>query len=226
MPTCLITATNRGIGFELALNALQNGWRVFGSVRTQDLAQATSKNLGKNFKPIVFDVTDEKSISTAAQSINEPIDLLINNAGVISPARQSTLDMDFTGFAKTLHVNTLAPLLISQLFLPHLRRSEKAVILTISSQMAWMGYRKSDRIAYRASKAAVNKVMQGLATDLEAESICFALIDPGWVQTDMGGPDADHHPSEIAAVIMSIANRLTIKETGKFFKWTGEQREF
>jgi NAD(P)-dependent dehydrogenase (short-subunit alcohol dehydrogenase family) len=90
-----------------------------------------------------------------------PVDILINNAGVITPERQSPLDMDFTGFAHTLTVNSIAPLAVAQAVLPRLRASAAPKILTISSQMAWMGYRKGDRIAYRASKTALNKVMQG-----------------------------------------------------------------
>ena len=88
----------------------------------------------------------------------------------------------------------------------------------------WKG--KSDRIAYRASKAAVNKVMQGLATDLEADQIAVALIDPGWVRTDMGGAAADHEATDVAEGIVRIADRLSMDDTGKFFKWSGEERPF
>jgi NAD(P)-dependent dehydrogenase (short-subunit alcohol dehydrogenase family) len=92
--------------------------------------------------------------------------------------------------------------------------------------MAWMGYAKSDRIAYRASKAALNKVMQGLATDLEPEGIAVALVDPGWVQTDMGGNDADEDVGAVAEGILAIAERLSLPDTGKFFRFTGEERDF
>jgi NAD(P)-dependent dehydrogenase (short-subunit alcohol dehydrogenase family) len=226
MPTCLITAANRGIGFELARAALESGWTVYGSVRTEQAANATAERLGNGFHPLVFDVTDHAVVRSVASSLDSPLDLLINNAGIISPERQSALDMDFAGFAETLAVNTLAPLAVSQAFLPHLRRSKDGRILTISSQMAWMGYRKSDTLAYRASKAAVNKVMQGLATDLEAEGIPVALIDPGWVRTDMGGPQADNDPADVARGILKIAGSLSVADTGKFFKWSGEERPF
>ena len=226
MPTCLITAANRGIGFELARAALENGWTVYGSVRTQQAAKATAERLGKSFHPLVFDVTDHAGVRSVASSLDSPLDLLINNAGIITPERQSALDMDFEGFAETLAVNTLAPLAVSQAFLPNLRKSGAGRILTISSQMAWMGYRKSDTLAYRASKAAVNKVMQGLATDLEPEGIPVALIDPGWVRTDMGGQQADNDPADVARGVLKIASSLTVADTGKFFKWSGEERPF
>ena len=92
--------------------------------------------------------------------------------------------------------------------------------------MAWMGYAKSDRIAYRASKAAVNKVMQGLATDLAPEGISVCLIDPGWVRTDMGGPGATLSPDEVVKGIVAIADGLTLARTGRFIEWTGREREF
>ena len=155
-----------------------------------------------------------------------PIDVLINNAGVISPERQSPLDMDFDGFAQCLTVNTIAPLAVAKALLPQLRKSSAPKILSISSQMSWMGYRKSDRIAYRASKAALNKVMQGLATELEGNGIPVALVDPGWVRTDMGGEDADEDPLDVARGIIRLADNLTLNDTGKFFRFTGDERAF
>jgi NAD(P)-dependent dehydrogenase (short-subunit alcohol dehydrogenase family) len=226
MPTCLITATNRGIGFELARKALLEGWTVYGSARRADIAREMAERLQGDLRPLVFDVTDHDAVRRAAASLPDALDLLVNNAGVIGPSRQTPLDTDFAGFAETLAVNTLAPLAVSQAFLTHLRRSVDGKILTVSSQMSWMGYRKSDKIAYRASKAAVNKVMQGLATELEPEGIAVALVDPGWVRTDMGGPQAYNDPADVAAGILAVADRLSVADTGKFFKWTGEERPF
>ncbi|WP_422376086.1 SDR family oxidoreductase [Roseibium sp.] len=226
MPVCLITAANRGIGFELARLALARDWTVYGSVRTQQIAQETAARMTGDFRPLVFDVTDHEAVGAAAARLDGHLDILINNAGIIGFERQTPLDMDFVGFAETLKINTLAPLAVSQAFLPHLRNSDNGRILTISSQMSWMGYRKSDTLAYRASKAAVNKVMQGLATDLEAENIPVALIDPGWVRTDMGGPEADNSPVDVAEGVLNLAERLALSDTGKFFKWSGEERPF
>ena len=228
MTTLLVTGANRGIGFHIAREALDKGWRVFGSVRTEAHAEQAAVELGPGFRPLVFDVTDRAAMSAAAASLGEPIDVLINNAGTIGPPdeAQTTLDMDFDGFARTLEINTLAPLAVSQAFLPLLRKSKNGRILTVSSQMAWMGYAKSDRIAYRASKAAVNKVMQGLATDLAPEGIAVCLIDPGWVQTDMGGPTANLKPAEVARGIINVADTLTLARTGQFIEWTGREREF
>ncbi|EDQ31954.1 Dehydrogenase with different specificity [Hoeflea phototrophica DFL-43] len=221
MTTILITGTNRGIGLELAKQALAKGWTVYGSARSEVTDPDAHICEHPKFHDLVFDVTDYEAVRAAASSISEPIDILINNAGIIGPDRQSTLDMDFDGFAQTIAVNTLAPLAVSQAFLPHLRRSAAPRILTISSSMGSLSYAKSDRIAYRASKAAVNKVMQGLATDLEPIGIAVAMLHPGWVRTDMGGAEADIDAGTSANGILKIAEGLTLKRTGRFFNWDG-----
>ncbi|GGB41928.1 short-chain dehydrogenase [Roseibium aquae] len=226
MTTILITATNRGIGRDLARSALSRNWTVYGSVRDARQAEQAAAEFGPAFTPLVFDVRDHEAIGRAATRLESPLDILVNNAGIIGPDRQSPLDMDFPGFAQTLEVNTLAPLAVTQTFLPNLRRASLGRILTISSQMAWMGYQKSDRIAYRASKAAVNKVMQGLATDLRPEGIVAVPVDPGWVRTDMGGADADNDPGQVAEGILELTGRLTLEDSGKFFKWSGEERPY
>jgi len=222
----MITAVNRGIGRELAATALTRGWSVYGSVRSQDAACDITEAFDGRITPLVFDVTDHAAVETAAKALEVPLDVLVNNAGIIGPDRQSPLDMDFSGFQETLAVNTLAPLAVAQAFLPHILKGTPGRIMTISSQMSWMGYRKSGRIAYRASKAAVNKVMQGLATDLEDDGVPVVLIDPGWVRTDMGGGDADNSPADVAGGILTLAEKLTLASTGKFFKWNGEERPF
>lgn len=221
MTTILITGTNRGIGLEMARQALAKGWRVFGSARQAVTDPQAHICEHPQFVDLLFDVTDDEAVRTAAAKIDEPIDILINNAGIIGPARQSTLDLDFDGFAETLAINTLAPLRLAQAFLPHLKRSGRPRILTVSSKMGSMSLAASDRIAYRASKAAVNKVMQGLATDLKPMGIAVASLHPGWVQTDMGGAHADITPQQSAAGILQIAEDLDMSGTGRFLNWDG-----
>lgn len=228
MTKLLITGVNRGIGLAMAEAALARGWTVEGSCRTQEQANQLTATLGTGFTALVFDVTDHTRLAEVAGSRVDALDILINNAGIIGPEpdRQSALSMDFAGFRETLEINTLAPLAVAQAFLPRLRQAAHGRILTISSQMSWMGYAKSDRLAYRASKAAVNKVMQGLATDLEPEGVAVAVIDPGWVRTDMGGAGADLPAADVACGILDVAESLDMTRSGRFFRWTGEEREF
>ncbi|MEM1078171.1 MAG: SDR family NAD(P)-dependent oxidoreductase [Pseudomonadota bacterium] len=215
MARILITGVNRGIGAALVAEARARGHEVIGT--TRDGAGGTLA--------LTLDDPDRIAGQLAGQ-VRGPLDILINNAGVIGPERQATTDMDWAGFAQTLAVNTMAPLAVAQACLPTLRQSPGARILTVSSQMAYMGYAKSDRIAYRASKSAVNKVMQGLATDLASEGIASILVDPGWVRTDMGGAEAEEEAADVAAGIIALAERAAMAETGGFYRFTGEERDF
>ena len=168
---------------------------------------------------------DEAAIKAAASRIDEPIDVLINNVGVIGPLTPNALEMDFAGFAETLDIDVLGPLRIVHAFLPHLRRAKAGKIVAISSQLGGMTYPGSDRIAYRAAKAALNKVMQGVAEDLAPEGIAVVIVHPpGWVKTDMGGSRASIEPAESAAGLIEVVDRLTVASTGRFVNWDGSAR--
>ena len=221
MTTILITGAGRGIGFELAKQALFMGWNVIGSVRSSAAAHELRANLPK-ITPVEFDVTDHAAIDAVAKTM-EPytLDVVVNNAGIITPQRQSARDMDFEGFTKTLEVNVLAPLKIAQAFYAHLSKANNPRLVTLSSAMGSMASMQSDRLAYRASKAAVNKVIQGMAADFVADGICCISMHPGWVQTDMGGPNAAITPEESAAGILEVIRNLTIQDTGRFINWDG-----
>ena len=218
--TMLITGAARGIGGALAHLAARDGIAVIALVRTLPAEPLP----GEVFDDV--DVADAEALARVAAALaGRPVDLLVNNAGIIGPERQSTLDMDFDGFRRTLEVNTLAPLRVAQTFLPSLRaardRSGIARIVTLTSAMGRMSYAKSDQIAYRASKTAVNKVMQGLATDLSPESIAVRLVHPGWVRTDMGGSDADISVEEAAAGVFARAWEVGMADTGTFVDYQG-----
>jgi NAD(P)-dependent dehydrogenase (short-subunit alcohol dehydrogenase family) len=226
MTTILITGANRGIGLALAEAAVKRGDRVIATMRDPFKLPDLLKTAPKEQMVVIgMDVTDQKAIVRAATSLREPIDMLINNAGISGHRSSGTIDMDLDDFLQVLRVNTLAPLAISRAFLPHLEQSKRPRILTISTQMAALtgsGYLvASDRMSYRASKTAVNKIMQGLAIDLKPKGIPVALVHPGWVRTDMGGGAADLSPEESANGILALGDGLTIEKTGGFFRWDG-----
>jgi NAD(P)-dependent dehydrogenase (short-subunit alcohol dehydrogenase family) len=218
MAHVFITGAGRGIGLALAKVFAESGHQVSTGVRDPEKV----KSLLPFSSVIALDVADERSVAQLADHFrNEVVDIVINNAGVIGPQRQSTTDMDFAGFLDALNINTLGPLRVTQGMLPSLRRSKAARIAIISSRMGSLSHAASDRIAYRASKAAVNKVSQGLATDLAADGITVAAFHPGWVRTDMGGGNADIDVTESAAGIKAVIDSLTLAQTGQFWNYDG-----
>ena len=223
MTTILITGAGRGIGRELAKQAIDKGWNVIGTVRTVEAQRALAEELPQ-MAVLKFDVTDHQSIEKVSHSVKRPIDILVNNAGVIGPGRQSTTDMDFDGFRETLEINVLAPLAVTQSFLPHLEQGNNPRLIMISSKMGRMEFATSDRIAYRSSKAALNKITQALATDLKPRGITCIAMHPGWVQTDMGGSSADITAAESAAGILAVAEQVNLENTGRFIDWDGTEQ--
>jgi NAD(P)-dependent dehydrogenase (short-subunit alcohol dehydrogenase family) len=220
MSIVFITGGARGIGYELARLYLDAGWRVIVGVR--DLGAARERLPGA--EAVALDVTDADSVAAAAAALaGTPLDVLVNNAGVIGPERQSSTDMDFDGFAQTLAVNTLGPLRVTSALLPMLRLAEGAKVIVVSSQMGALSQARSDHLAYRASKAAVNKVVQGLATDLAQEGIAVASVHPGWVRTEMGGSGADLEPIESARSVKAVIAGLDLSRTGRFFNYDGSR---
>ena len=225
MSTVLVTGANRGIGLALVSAYADRGDDVIATVRDPNRLHALAAVIeGRPDRIEVhrLEVTDAGSIAALAERLaGRPLDVLINNAGTIGPARQSTADMDFEGWATTFRINTMAPLAMARALLPNLRLSERAKILTISSGMGSMSTTNSDHVAYRASKAAVNKVMQCLATDLADEGIAVAVCHPGWVRTEMGGENADISPEMSATGIQHVIDRLSLTRTPVFHVWDG-----
>lgn len=222
MATILITGANRGIGLELARQYAAEGHAVIRTTR------GGRESDGLPGEAMALEVTSAESVAGLAAALKgRPIDLLINNAGVIGPdmARQTGFDMDFDGFRDTLEINTLGPLRVTQALLPNLRAADHARVAVVSSRMGQFDSNgfggASGFVAYRASKAAVNKVFQCLAADLKGEGIAVAMLHPGYVRTDMGGPGADIDPADSAAGIRKVLAGLDLTNTGRFTAYDG-----
>jgi len=226
MAVALITGANRGIGLALVKAYAGRRDKVFATVRRSsnrsDL-DAFAASQPKWVEVIEMDVSDPAEIGRARRKLEaEPIDVLVNNAGVGGPDRQTATDMDFDGLTETLIVNSIAPLRIASAFLPNIKAA-KGKIITLSSQMGSMQSASSDSLAYRVSKAAVNRLMRGLATELKPLGIPVLTVHPGWVKTEMGGDSAQLSPEESAAGLLKLIDKLDVSSTGKFLAWNGKE---
>lgn len=221
METILITGTTRGIGLELTKQLLDNH-KVIATYRNQP-SEALKAIEHENLTLHALDVTDTQSINQLAESLSDQsIDILINNAGIVGPEAQDIEAMDVSGWLDTFSVNTIAPFQVSKALLPSLKQASQPRIFTISSQMASLADDGTNMMAYRTSKTAVNKVMQMLSVALKEAGIGVFLLHPGWVRTDMGGPDAPLTAADSATGLVKMITTLTIKDTGKFFTWAGD----
>jgi NAD(P)-dependent dehydrogenase (short-subunit alcohol dehydrogenase family) len=224
MARILITGANRGIGLELARQYAERGDEVIACVRNPDGADALQElAAGGNVTVEQMDVGNPQSISAARERIGDvAIDVLINNAGAVGGAHQSIDDLDLEEWHRSLDVNTIGPLLIARAFKPNLAASGNGKIMTVTSQLAASTWPMGGMYIYSSTKAGVSKVFQALTIDWKDEPIAVALMHPGWVQTDMGGPHAEITAEQSASGIISVIDDMTKADSGKFYKWNGE----
>jgi NAD(P)-dependent dehydrogenase (short-subunit alcohol dehydrogenase family) len=228
MSNVLITGANRGIGLELVKRYASAGHRVFACCRVPSEASVLSEVAGTHDSVSIHgvQVTDAESVTALAAEIDgAPIDVLINNAGASTAMESQTLtNMDYDGWAELFAVNAMAPLRVLQALMGSLEASEAdpAKVITITSQMGALSLDWPVAYAYCSSKAAVNKVMRMASLELKEKGIAVGLIHPGWVQTDMGGPNAAITVDESASGIMQTIDAIDLDVTGCFRTWQNE----
>src|SRR4051794_26018413 len=218
--TALVTGANKGIGFEVVRELSRMGFRVFLGARNVDAGRAAAKKLGGDVAFIELDVSDPQSIRRAAEEMgrqSDRLDVLINNAGILLDEDKGALTITPEIFEKTVRTNTLGPWLVTQAFVPLLKKSRQPRVVNVSSG----GGQLEDGAdgwapAYCVSKTALNGVTVQLAAALPkfaVNSVC-----PGWVRTEMGGENADRSVAEGAATIVWLATDAAHDLTGKFVK--------
>jgi len=223
----LVTGANKGIGFEVARDLARKGFHVFLGARDTGAGEAAAEKLRKegeeDYGEITFlkiDVSKPDSIRHAAEefsSKSDRLDTLVNNAGILLDDDKDVLTATPEMFETTLRTNTLGALLVAQAFVPFLKKSDSPRIVNVSSgggQLA--GGADGWAPAYCISKTALNGVTAQLATALPkfaVNSVC-----PGWVRTDMGGPNATRSVGEGATGIVWLAVDAPQNETGKFWR--------
>ncbi|MDO8989010.1 MAG: SDR family oxidoreductase [Sideroxyarcus sp.] len=222
MQTLLITGANRGIGLEFCKQYAAAGWRVLACCRDPDKADAL-KQLAARYPDHIqlhaLDITNHSQIEQLARKLSDvAIDMLINNAGVYPDAdKRGFGQTDYAEWMAAFKINTMAPLKLVEAFVEQIARSKLKLIVTITSQMGSMADNGSGgSYLYRSSKAAANMVVKSLAVDLKDKGITSVAFNPGWVKTDMGGPNAMIPVEQSVADMRKVIDSLSLADTGKF----------
>lgn len=225
MATVLITGANRGIGLEFVKQYLARGENVIGTCRdieaAEALAQLSTNN--ENLQLLKLDVaSDESLMAFPAQLANIPIDIFINNAGVYGPRNSVFNNVDAENWLPVLRVNTIAPMLLTQRIIENLKQGEGKKLLYVTSKMGSIDDNNGGgSYVYRSSKAALNAVVKSIAVDLGGAGFDVAVLHPGWVRTDMGGPNGLIDTETSVVGMISVIDNLNSGNTGSFFNYDG-----
>ena len=224
MPTALITGANRGIGLELARQYAADGYTVHACCRNPNQASDLRAVTG-DVHVHALDVTDHGAVDRLAADLDAPLDVVIANAGVYGPSSeaQSFGSLDYAGLRDTLEVNTLGAVKTIEAFAPHAARSEQKKMAAVTSEMGSIADASGGAIAYRASKAALNMALAVAAPAVRDQGVAVGLFHPGWVQTDMGGPNARITAEESARGLKAQVAALQPSDKAPFLAYDGRE---
>lgn len=227
MPSILITGSNRGLGLEWARQYARLDWQVHATCRfpkkADDLLQL--KRDYPNIELHRLDVTHSGEIAAVADALqDQAIDILINNAGVyLEKFKHSGLGhIDYSDWEETFRVNSLGAVRVTEAFNNHVARSEKSLVVAITSHMGSIAeIDNPGSYTYRSSKAALNAAMKGISLELQQQNIGVLLLHPGWVKTRMGGPGALITTKQSVDGMRTVIESFDLHKSGKFYRYDG-----
>lgn len=240
MKIALVTGAYKGLGLEWCRQLGKQGYKVILTARDIEKANEAAKLLNEEelvIYPKALEVTNEKQIEEIVMWINEMfghIDLIVNNAG-INPkdyADKSRMtkafylkDLDAKEMLDVIHINSIAPLLIVKHFRELLIKSKNPIVINISS---WLGSVTNltfgGHYGYVGSKNLLNVFNKSMDNELRQEKIICVNVNPGWVQTDMGGQKAKFTAEEsVKNILNNIIFQVSIEDSGKFLNYDGSE---
>lgn len=223
----LITGANRGIGHEVALTLPEKGMAVAIACRDLEKGKVVAEVINKaggQAMAVRLDASDVSTIPTACKEVMDKwgrIDVLVNNAGVFldSHNQSSVFKASTETVLKTFKTNTIGPMVLMQTVLPHMAERGTGRVINVSSGMGQLNDMNGGYPGYRLSKTALNALTRIFADEMkEKPGITVNSVCPGWVKTDMGGPNAQRSLAQGADTIVWLALDETARETGQFFR--------
>jgi len=233
MPTVFVTGANKGLGYEHVKQYAEKGWKVIACARKPEQAKELKElqiKHGENFIIEQLEVVDHSRIEELAEKYSdEDIDILINNAGTTGPmgvpgamGYQKIDSMDYQIWRDILEVNLLSPFKIATAFHDHVARSEKKIIIMMSSDLGSVEQNNFGGFySYRASKSALNIISKGMSVDWK--DLTVIALAPGWCKTYLGGDEAEIEPAESVEQQQEMFESITAKDSGKFLDRFGKE---
>lgn len=219
----VITGANRGIGLELARQFLARGDSVVAGARDPEGATELRKLKG-SLEIGACDIASDASVAAFAKGVSGAVDAIVNNAGIIGKRAAGLAELDMADLRATYDTNALGPLRVTRAFLPHLKQGAGKKVLSVSTGMASVADNTSGGAwGYRMSKAALNMATKNLAHELRGLGVSAVAVNPGWVQTDMGGSSATMKVEESARRLIAILDSLTLERSGSFLDNDGSE---
>ncbi|MFT6093481.1 MAG: NAD(P)-dependent dehydrogenase (short-subunit alcohol dehydrogenase family) [Pseudohongiellaceae bacterium] len=224
MATVLITGTNRGIGLEFVEQFLAQGDKVIASCRNpadQGALQTLAMN-NSSLQLVELDVSSQVSMEALPDRLaGAQIDVFVNNAGIYGP-RVGFGELEAGPWAEVFQVNCAAPIILTQLLMENFAKGGDKKLVYLTSKMGSIGDNQGGGShIYRSSKAALNAAVKSLAIDLSDKGFSVALLHPGWVRTDMGGPNGLIDTKTSVTGLMEVIAGLKPASSGCFLNYDG-----
>ncbi len=224
----LVTGASRGIGLELCSQYAADGWRVFACCRSPEKAPGLQGLVGKHpglVSPHRLDVREPAQIAQLASEVRaEPVDHLINNAGIFGSRAASSFGADAGEWMEVLRTNLLGPVKVAEALAPNVAAGERKVMAFVSSLLGSLEDNGSGGyLMYRTSKAALTMAVRTLSVELRPKGVLAVALCPGWVRTDMGGEGAPLSPRQSVEGIRKVLSALKPRDSGAFINWDGKR---